>query len=218
MAYEIITLQANAKDIAGQTFGRLTAIAPVERVERGQRYFIKWLCICVCGSDTSVLLSNLRAGSTQSCGCRNIDISTKHNVSREPEYFAWYDMINRCTNPSINSYKDYGGRGITVCDEWFDVENFIRDMGSRPSRSHSLDRIDNNSGYYPDNCRWATRKEQARNTRSNVLLTLNGKTLCLSEWSELIGVSRGTLYYRLRSGWSHKKTLSTPVDKRYSRY
>jgi hypothetical protein len=130
-----------------------------------------------------------------------------------PTYRSWAQMKQRCLNPKHTAYKNYGGRGITVCAAWVnDYSTFFRDMGERPSLDHSIDRIDNNGNYEPGNCRWATRIQQGRNRRDNRLLLYKGETKTLSEWSELLGISGITIGHRLDThGWSVEKALSVPA-------
>jgi hypothetical protein len=130
-----------------------------------------------------------------------------------PEYSSWWHALQRCYDPTFVYYFYYGGRGITVCERWRDFSNFYTDMGPRPTPQHTLDRIDNDGPYAPENCRWATRQEQARNRRSNRMLTLNGETLCLSEWAERIDLPANALYMRLYNGWSIEQALIRPRSK-----
>lgn len=116
-------------------------------------------------------------------------------------------MLDRCRRPNNHAFASYGARGIKVCQRWHSFENFAADMGERPSTRHSLDRIDNNGSYEPGNVRWATPAEQVRNTRRSVLLTMDGKTLCVADWATELGISRYTLYDRLRRGWTPSRTL-----------
>ncbi|MDE1138152.1 MAG: hypothetical protein PW999_00565 [Paraburkholderia tropica] len=125
-------------------------------------------------------------------------------------------MRSRCTNPGDISYQRYGARGISVCERWDNFENFLADMGPRPTNSHSLEREDNNGNYEPGNCRWATAIEQSRNTRRNRMLTFDGRTQCVAKWADEIGIHRLTLQRRLRLGWSVEKTLSTPLALQFS--
>lgn len=126
--------------------------------------------------------------------------NARHGMSKSPEYRAWHEMRRRCLNPSRHEYANYGGRGITVCERWSVFENFYADMGDRPDKEYSLDRIDNNAGYSPDNCRWATRAQQARNRRDNNTVTLNGRLLTVTEAAEITGVDRHTIARRLALG------------------
>lgn len=143
----------------------------------------------------------------------NKRIHHRHGKSYEPEYRAFHDMHNRCNLPSIDAYKDYGGRGITVCDEWDSFDVFYHDMGPRTSPKHSIDRKDNSLGYSKDNCRWATKQEQARNTRQCHLMTFNGETRCLTDWAAHFNMSPNTLTERLKKGWSVEDALTTSVKQ-----
>ncbi len=135
-----------------------------------------------------------------------------HGLSYEPEYRSWQQMRLRCLDPRHAAYSGYGGRGITVCDRWKDAPTaFFEDMGKKPSPKHELDRIDNDKGYEPGNCRWATRKENDRNRRSNRHLEHGGERLTVAEWSERTGVRRDTIHKRLAGGWSVAETLTTPT-------
>lgn len=129
---------------------------------------------------------------------------------RTTEYIIWRQLRSRCLRPGNAAYSDYGGRGITVCERWSKFENFLVDMGRRPSRDHSLDRRDNDGGYCKENCRWATRSEQARNTRRNHWITFRGESRILAEWAEITGIDRDTITARFKYGWSIERTLSTP--------
>lgn len=122
-------------------------------------------------------------------------------------------MHSRCRHRTARSYPNYGGRGIAVCERWGSFENFLADMGPRPSPRHSIDRIDVNGNYEPSNCRWATRIEQARNTRKNRIITVGGATMCLAEWSEMTGVDDATIVNRLDRGWDEWRAVFEPPSK-----
>ena len=175
-----------------------------------------WICLCDCSCSVHVSRDHLiRPRGTRSCGCLAREMASKrlrrHGLSKVVEHATWCGMITRCTDKNRPSYAAYGGRGIKVCPRWLVFENFYADMGQRPSPSHSLDRRDNNGDYEPDNCRWATPKEQSTNTRKNVQLTYDGITKCLSEWSRVLGFKAGVIGGRLRRGWAVERALSTPV-------
>jgi hypothetical protein len=207
-----VTLPTNArfKNLKGMKFGRLSVVEYAGRQGKQSR----WKCSCDCGEIKTVQGNNLSAGHTKSCGCFNKEMTlkahTKHGDSGSPEHSAWRMMIHRCQNPANNQYPNYGGRGINVCDRWQSYEEFLKDMGRRPTPVHSIDRIDNSAGYSPVNCRWATKKEQSRNTRSNRLVTHNAVTRCLTEWAELSGLNVNTLRSRLRLGWTFERAITTP--------
>lgn len=135
---------------------------------------------------------------------------------RSPEYMAWQNMIQRCTNPNFRQYSDYGGRGISVHGAWLEPEGFagfLNAIGPRPSPKHTIDRINNNLGYAPGNVRWATRVQQNRNTSKNVVLTVHGETHSLAEWSERTGIGHSTLCGRIALGWDANKVILTPVRR-----
>lgn len=159
---------ANRPNLIGQTFGRLMVIA--EGPKRGARR--SWACRCVCGNEAAATTSDLRYGDVASCGCllkgataANRKHGHSHRSGTSLTYNSWRAMIDRCSNSSHAGFENYGGRGITVCGRWQTFENFLADMGERPSSKHSIDRIDPDGNYEPDNCRWATAKEQRRNRR-----------------------------------------------------
>ncbi len=192
----------------GQVFTRLTILSPAPSLGNGRR----WVCRCECGKEVVVTSSALnRPNGTRSCGCFKMDLMTKHGGSYSREYRCWDSMIRRCHGPSSEKREYYKGRGIQVCERWRDFANFIRDMGVAPSDKHTIDRLDGDKDYQPDNCRWATPKEQARNRRDNTLLTYDGMTLCAKEWSEVMGVGYGTLLNRIKMGWTVEQILLTPT-------
>ena len=195
-------------------YGRLLVIGRELTPDTSAAY---WRCLCDCGEYTVVAGGNLRSGRTKSCGCLKSESAssrrTTHGLSGTPIYTTWVSLIQRCLNVNTSNYSRYGGRGITVCDRWHPsnenaFENFLSDMGDRPSSKHSLDRKDNDSEYSPDNCRWATATEQANNRRSNRLFTHNGMTKTLAQWSRELGIKQATIRCRVdRYGWTVAKAL-----------
>lgn len=192
-----------AVDLSGRIFGRLTVDCYTGRVAKNKHRL--WQCTCSCGVTTIVSGSSLTSGNTRSCGCLHRDTITEHGASTRnritSDFRRWQAMISRCRNPLSPTYHRYGGRGITVCDRWVSsFTNFANDMGPCPD-GKSLDRIDNNAGYSPENCRWADRFQQAQNTRLNHDICFKGETHCLSEWARRIGVPYSRLRKRIESGW-----------------
>lgn len=180
-----------------------------------KRYF---LCRCDCGVELEVRFNNLQRGKTRSCGCYVPPVTqfaaNYHGMQGTPEHGIWRGMKKRCYSPSEKGYRNYGGRGIKVCDRWrSSFKAFYEDMGPRPSKDHSIDRIDGNGDYEPGNCRWSTRKEQNRNRRDNRIGTFQGKTMCLKDWADQYHMRKGTLYDRLDRGMSLEEALTTPVRK-----
>ena len=164
-----------------------------------------WHCTCDCGNELVVRASSLRCGNTCSCGCLQRDRSAAaaliHGGVGTPTYAVWSKIIERCYNPRTHLYSFYGGRGIRMSHRWREsYAAFRSDMGERPSSAHSIDRINNDGDYEVGNCRWATRAQQARNTSRNIIITHNGESLCMTDWAKRIGVSPGTIAYRLRVG------------------
>lgn len=183
----------------GTVFNDWTVISECDGIGKDRRF----LCRCVCGKEKPCFLHLLRSGSTRGCGCKrnkeNKERETTHGLSYSKEYYAWRAMHWRCDEHcDKETYKNYGGRGIKVCDRWKSFELFIEDMGKKPSPDHEIERSDNNKGYSPDNCRWATNKENSRNKRNNFLVEKDGKTKCLSEWCEIYHLAYGKVYYRMK--------------------
>lgn len=218
------------ESLQGRRFNKLLVIEEADNIiTPNGRNHRAVLCQCDCGNKRAVLLVKLLDGRCLSCGCirkKRLDRPVKRvakirNYSPKDnplEYSTWVGMKNRCGYPKDKSYKYYGGRGITVCKEWVDsFDNFLLDMGKRPSPKHSLDRIDNEKGYCKENCRWANHYEQGRNKRNNVMIDFNGTVMCLSEWSRQLGISAATIINRLKSGWSTEKALTYPLQNKKRR-
>lgn len=186
----------------GDRFGSLTVVAEHAKVNNRAAY----LCLCDCGNERVVRQKSLRSGEVSSCGCR--PHALKRGYEKNKPYSTWIGMIQRTTNPNSKSYPRYGGRGIKVCDEWRSFRAFHRDMGDPPD-GMELDRIDNNTGYSKENCRWVPRKDNARNKSNNRLITYNGESRCLAEWEEIVGIKAETIYTRIYyRGWSVEEALT----------
>lgn len=208
---DAIILHKNAKDLSGRRFGRLIVVA---LDESSRSNGLKWECQCDCGAQKSIKATKLMRGVTRSCGCIRDELRTKHGHNRvdhkTPEYRVWDAMIQRCENSRNKAFANYGGRGIRVCAQWLGFAAFLSDMGLRPTPLHCIERVDNNVGYQPDNCKWATRHDQQRNLRSNVYLTYEGETLCSVDWDRRFGWPDGITASRVRLGWTVDRIMTTP--------
>ncbi len=189
-------------DRTGQRLGKLRVVAEAGRSPRGQ---VLWRCVCDCGKEKTI--TALRTLKATSCGCN------RHNMARTPEYRTWANMKDRCENPNCARYRDYGGRGITVCDAWQSFEAFYADMGPRPPNG-TIERIDNHGNYEPMNCRWASNFEQQSNRRNNRRFTIDGRTQTLAQWVRESEASKTTIARRLDRGWSPKDAVFTPPQPR----
>lgn len=180
------------EDLTGKKFGKLQ----VSKFSFVKQNCAHWECICECGATRFVASNKLTSGHTASCGCSRAESITRHGYAAKnaSTYKIWVQLRQRCENPNDKRYKDYGRRGIQVCDRWSTFENFLSDMGVRPI-GMSINRIDNDGNYCPENCEWATQKTQARNQRRNLLLTINEETHCAAEWAEILNIN----YWRLRN-------------------
>ena len=188
--------------------GLLTVIAQAKTVNRKRM----WVCSCLCGNLHIVMGKYLRRGEVKSCGCLNrrpIGGYKKHGHTIggkfSSTYSTWVSMIQRCNNPKDRGYYKYGARGTKVCDRWLDFRNFLADMGKRPA-GKTIDRKNNLGHYFPNNCRWATLREQAQNARTNRIIEFNGEKKCLTEWARTLGIAPSTLHARLKRG-SLKKAM-----------
>ena len=206
----------NFLDITGQRYGRLVAIKRIEKPSHIKNHSAWWLFRCDCGAEVKTNSNNVRSGRIKSRGCWKRERLTTHGKTHTKLFGTWSKMRERCTNSNRQDYKNYGGRGISVCEEWINDFQAFYDwaMSNGYADNLSIDRIDNNGNYEPLNCRWATAKEQANNRRSNVFLSFDGISFTLSQWSEKTGIPHDTLRRRLVDyGWSIEKALTTPVRK-----
>lgn len=195
----------------GNRYGQLTVIGRAPSYRGNAR----WCCRCDCGLYTIVLGNDLERGKVVSCGCKGKRLRWQHGRSMTPEYRAWQGLKQRCLNPKDPAYKHYGGRGITVCEAWKDFSAFYADMGPRPGPDYSLERIDNNRGYEPGNCRWVRMNIQANNKRQNRVVEFQGRSQTLAQWAQEYGIDWHVLRARLdRYGWSIEEALTTPVGER----
>lgn len=208
------------KNITGFVFGRLTVISFVEMRQFSSQKVAVWRCQCACGQTKDISASSLRFGGSNSCGCLQREIASKassnfqpsHGLTGTPEWEIWSGMRERCNNPGSISFSRYGARGISVCERWSDFSNFLADMGERPSKSHSIDRINGDGNYEPGNCRWATKSQQARNRRDNVKVMFNGELRTTADIADEIGIPRSVLNHRkIILKWSDEKIVSTPL-------
>lgn len=189
------------RDLTGQRFGRWLVL----KRDDSKTKYPYWICQCDCGKVVSVYGSSLTGGKSLSCGCRSSELKraahTTHGQYGTPLYKVYYGMLGRCYCKKHIDYKWYNQKGITVCDEWRCGFEAFREWAVQSGYKHGLtiDRIDNSKGYSPQNCRWATPKEQAQNRTTNLNYTLDGKTQCLKQWAEEFGVNYRTLYYRVRT-------------------
>jgi len=206
-------------NLTGQRFSRLVVI---KRAENDKQKLTQWLCQCDCGQQTIVRGSQLKNNSIRSCGClyresrKNNQYGYKHGYSNSRIYHTWNLMLQRCTNPNHTAYKNYGGRGIQVCEAWLKFEGFLQDMVERPY-GMTLDRINNDGNYCKENCKWSTWQEQQRNRNNNKLITINGVDKCLAEWCEIYNLPYGRTLDRIRYGWTPEEALELQSKKKWQR-
>lgn len=203
-----------AQDLTGQKFGKLT-IKCKYGVSKGRH--IIYSCICDCGKEKEILGIHLKSKKIVSCGCYRKEINSqiiKHGCNRVGKrtgcYQSWADMKNRCSNINHDFWLDYGGKGIKVCDRWKNFINFFEDMGERPE-NHSIERIDRDGNYCPENCIWADIITQSNNRSDNIIIEHQGKKQTLTQWSKELNFPYETLRARLKRGWSEEKTLTEPL-------
>lgn len=200
MADEATTkLHFNAKDLTGMRVGRMTVIG----IEGRRRGYLLWRVRCDCGNEKLAVSGELTRGRPSSCGCGTPKIKPRpptHGLTKSSTYNIWKAMRRRCGSKREKDYRNYGARGIVVCERWLKFENFLADMGKRPSPKHSIDRIDNDGNYEPGNCRWATNIEQSNNTRVNRVITAEGVSMTMAEWARHLGVSYHAIRWRVQAG------------------
>lgn len=194
-------------DLTGHIYGKLTVLS-LHGTRRypgvgGRRL---WLCRCECGAETKVAGNNLRNGHTTSCGSKKHQ-RNYHGITNTSIYHVWENMLARCTNKNHPSWKDYGGRGISVCEQWNAFQAFRDDMGPGFNPGLSIERKDNNSGYSKENCCWIPRSEQILNTRRTRRVTVGGVTMVAKQWSRKTGIAYATLLHRLNQGWPHEMAV-----------
>lgn len=199
-----------APDLTGETFGRLIVIGRFESEE--PQHDSEWVCVCSCGKVTIKTRSNLKSDHSQSCGCLKSEKATTHGKRKTRLYRIWLGMRDRCTNVTSPNFQNYGGRGISVCAEWDDFQTFYQwAMANGYKPALTIDRLDVNGNYCPQNTRWATSIEQNRNRRNNHLLTYAGKTMPISQWADETGLNQSTILRRVNFlGWSAEQALTTP--------
>ena len=200
-----------ALSLINKKVGRWTVLGVTEN--RSGNWLV--LCECDCGTTRNVMASRLAAGNSKSCGCLSTENkithghTQSHRRAKSREYWIWNSMKNRCINPNYKHYKDYGGRGISLCQSWHVFENFFSDMGVKPD-GMTLERIDNSKGYSPENCRWESRHSQSRNKRSNRWITADGVSMVITDWAARIGLCHSTIIARIDRGWPDHLAVTTP--------
>jgi len=200
---------SDCKDIEGQKFNHLTLIRRIKGSE--------WLCRCDCGKELSVKSRGFARENKPQKSCMECYKKRRilHGMTNTKEFFAWRGILSRCRTVTDEAYSNYGARGITVCDRWLEFKNFFEDMGFAPTKKHSIDRIDNNKGYYKENCRWATQKVQANNTRKTIFIEHNGVKKSLSEWCDELSLRRMGVYLRIHRGMNPLEALTKPFQIRH---
>lgn len=202
------------KDLVGSVYGRLTVVGPGPYVV-GTAW---WMCRCTCGTELAVRANSLNRGQ-KSCGCAQREAlgaaHRSHGMFGSKVYRVWQSAVQRCHNPRSQAFKNYGARGIKVCERWHTFESFLADMGE-PAPGLTLERKNNDGGYEPGNCRWATQREQARNRRSNVLYESEDGLMCIRDLSESSGVPYNTLRARLLRGVPISRALNPSKLSRWS--
>lgn len=215
----------NFRDITGQKFGKLTVISFSRDVKSGNRYRKYWNCICECGNHKEVRLDSLTSGNVKSCGCLHKEISYKNLTPGSPKYEVidkrlrgiWTGMKRRCLDENNSSFSRYGGRGITICNDWLDFNKFAKwALSNGYKKDLTIDRIDNNKGYEPTNCRWVTNREQSLNRRSNVIVEYKDKNITLKELSEITGLDYSCLNARYKRGLKGEDLIKPTQDAEFN--
>jgi hypothetical protein len=203
------------EEVIGKVYGRLTVLSKAKSVNKRRMVLVR--CSCEKATEKILALNRLKIGDTASCGCiRSENLTSRsltHGLTKHRLYQTWANMLYRCENPKARNYADYGGRGIIVCDRWKDVSKFIEDMFPTHLEGLTLDRKDNSKGYSPENCRWISPHGQNRNMRSNVNVTLDGKTKCLKDWCGELGMNYGTVKQRIKTGKTVEEALELQAVK-----
>ena len=206
-SWEVKEVPKQVKDLTGQKFGKLKVLSFIG-MKNGKSC---WLCQCECKKKRIVVRGNLVSSNTKSCGCLRGG-KQKHGFSKHELYCVWKGMMRRCYDPRVESYSRYGNRNIKVCDRWKIFPNFVKDMSPRPDGT-TLDRIDNDGDYTPDNCRWATIKEQNWNSRNNRVVEYQGESRILMDWAKTLKLNYQALWIRLKKGWPVEKAFTTPIKQ-----
>ena len=207
-----------AKDLTGQTFGYLTVTGRAgSRKTSGTSARATWYAKCVCGTVIEIIGANLRSpmrGQKKSCGCRRgemlLDAWQTHGMTGHPAWVTWVNMRSRCENPRDKDWKNYGARGVSVCERWQTFSTFWADMGPTYREGFTLERMDNSAEYTPENCRWRSRRRQANNRRGNVLLRTPMGPMTVSQAARRYKIKAGTIYARIRRGWPESALLIKP--------
>ena len=209
------------KDIAGERYGRLVARKRISK-QVGKRKMSYWICDCDCGNKTTVQLTHLTSGDTKSCGCLSAELASKRNSSHRMIntrfYSIWAHIKTRILNENCHCYSDYGGRGLRIDENWLEFEHFYNDMHNsykEHTKKHcekntTIDRINNDKGYFPKNCRWATQKQQVNNRRNTLYFTIKGERMTASQIANKYDLTHSTVSHRINRGWSEGKVISPP--------
>ena len=211
MAENIVSRNRPMVNLSGQRFGRWLVVKEFPRIGQCRQ----WLCKCDCGTESRIYHTNLTCGKSKSCGCLSRDLASTrnrtHGMRHTRIYNVWYSMIRRCEDETDSHYDDYGGRGIKVCERWHDFSAFWEDIKDIYKPDLTIDRKDNNGNYEPGNIRFADRKTQSNNRRSNLNVTINGVTMNIMQWAEKTGIDATVIYARIDLGWDLLRAVVTPV-------